>query len=290
VDASDPDGSVAEVRLYINDIGIVALKSFPYNYTIDSEAYDPDAYTIRATAIDDEGDEDSDEVTITISESTQVVDFDGNVYESVSIGNQVWIDENIKSTHYSDGTPIQEIQDASAWDEASKDTQAYSWYENNPSLGEVYGALYTWPAAVNGAAGSEANPSGIQGVCPEGWHVPSESEWLELEMYLGMSEEEAAKNMFRGTDEGGMLKDSGLDYWSSPNTGATNETWFTALPGGARDSAGTFYNMGGGAFFWTASGDGTMAGFRSVVSDRSTIEMNGNFNNWGYSVRCVKDK
>ena len=103
-----------------------------------------------------------------------------------------------------------------------------------------YGGLYTWAAAMDGSTSSSTNPSGVKGVCPDGWHLPSDAEWKELEISLGMSQADADNTGFRGTDEGGKLKETGTAHWKSPNSGATNESRFTALPGGLRYYNGTF--------------------------------------------------
>lgn len=289
VDASDNDGFITEVRIYLNDMGVQAIKEFPFNFEVSTSDYVAGEYTLKAVAKDNEGAEDIDYVRIQIAEPSSVYDYEGNAYEMIAIGEQVWMAENLRSTKYSNGTPIEIMEDQTQWDEAAPTAKYYCWYENNESLGEIYGALYTWAAAMNGAPGSDAIPSGVQGVCPDGWHLPSDEEFMVLERTLGMTEEEMNDNMYRGTVEGGMLKEQGTSYWSTPNAGATNETGFSGLPGGARDSAGVFYNNGFAAYFWLASGGDIMATFRSLVADRSTIESNGNFNNWGYSVRCVRD-
>ncbi len=106
---------------------------------------------------------------------------------------------------------------------------------------------------MNGAGSSDGNPSGVQGVCPYGWHLPSDSEWKELERNLGMSQAETDNKDWRGTDEGGMLKEAGTDHRNSPNAGATNESGFTALPGGFRSPNGTFYGLGDDTLFWSTT-------------------------------------
>ena len=117
-----------------------------------------------------------------------LVDYDGNFYQTVQIGNQVWMTENLKVTHYADGTTIPLVTDNTAWgnlDDNNTD-KAYCYYNNDANgEGDIYGTLYTWAAAMNGASSSSANPSGVQGVCPTGWHLPSNAEWTELTDYLG---------------------------------------------------------------------------------------------------------
>ena len=135
--------------------------------------------------------------------TSSVTDIDGNVYPAVLIGEQVWMKRNLEVTHYADGTPIPLIEDSTEWDALLETSKAYCWYDNDSSYRKSYGALYTWPAAMNGALSSDTNPSGVQGACPDGWHFPSDSEWKQLEIHLGMSQAEADKDQdLRGTDEG----------------------------------------------------------------------------------------
>jgi uncharacterized protein (TIGR02145 family) len=131
---------------------------------------------------------------------------------------------------------------------------------------------------MNGAASSTTNPSGVQGVCPAGWHLPSDAEWTELTDYLG------------GTSvAGGKLKETGT-AWGSPNTGATNETGFTALPGGYRYFDENFHDIGNYGYWWSATELATYySWFRHMTYHTSTVAKYSN--NWqsGYSVRCVRD-
>ena len=117
-----------------------------------------------------------------------VTDIDGNVYNTVKIGNQCWMSENLKVTKYSDGSPIPHVIDPIEWAGIyNKDTNyAYCYYNNNANgEADIYGALYNWAAAMGkNTLSSNSNPSGVQGVCPDGWHLPSNSEWTELENYL----------------------------------------------------------------------------------------------------------
>jgi uncharacterized protein (TIGR02145 family) len=222
------------------------------------------------------------------SECTTVTDFDGNIYQIVKIGNQTWMKENLKVTHYADGTSIPL---STTWQFEVGD-KAYCWYDNQSSNGDTYGALYNWYAAMNNAASSDTKPSGVQGVCPVGWHLPSDSEWKELEMFLGMSQSEADGDHYpRGTDEGGKLKETGFSHWASPNTGATNSSGFTALPGGGRDYSG-FSFLGTDANFWTATeGSEYDAWHRHLFHDNSQVEREygRTSKNSGFSVRCVKN-
>jgi uncharacterized protein (TIGR02145 family) len=135
---------------------------------------------------------------------------------------------------------IREIENKLIWSDLKANNKAYCWYNNSATYMDTYGGLYTWAAAMNGATTSDTNPSNVQGVCPEGWHLPSDFEWKELEIHLGMSQADADSRGYRGIDVGGMLKEPGISYWESPNTGATNQSGFTAIPGGIRDENGNF--------------------------------------------------
>ena len=157
------------------------------------------------------------------SNSETVTDIDGNTYKTVKIGNQIWMAENLKVTHYRNGDIIPNVTNNFEW--AYLSTGAWCVHDNDGSYANTYGYLYNW-YAVND----------IRNIAPEGWHVPTDEEWKELEMYLGMSQTEADDTGYRGTNEGGKLKEAGTTHWETPNTGATNETGFSALPGGCRSN------------------------------------------------------
>jgi len=167
-----------------------------------------------------------------------------------------------------------------------------SWcYDNNDSLRDIYGALYRWPAAMNGGASSDANPSGVQGVCPDGWHLPSDAEWKQLEIYLGMSQSQAdISGDWRGTDEGGKIKETGTTHWNSPNIGATNESGFSALPGGYRNNSGPFGNIGYSAELWSSTENySNNAWTRTLINGLGKILRVSYSKEQGFSVRCLKD-
>ena len=206
-----------------------------------------------------------------------VTDIDGNEYEIISIGNQVWMAENLKTTKYKDGTEIPTGYSDSDWSNLS--TGAYAVYDNNSSNAGIYGNLYNWYTVDD-----------ERGVCPEGFHVPSDEEWKELEIYLGMSESQANSTGDRGTYEGGKLKEAGTVHWFSPNTGATNESGFTALPGGYRHGlSGSFNNLQYNSGFWTSSLSSGGAWDRFQSHDNSSILRNIYSLPTGFSVRCVRD-
>jgi uncharacterized protein (TIGR02145 family) len=212
-----------------------------------------------------------------------VTDFDGNVYNTVTIGTQTWMAANLNTTHYADGTAIPLVTGNSNWDTLDYTDKAYCWYDDDSATNaNTYGALYTWSAAMNGTASSSASPSGIQGVCPTGWHLPSDAEWTTLTDYLG------------GEDvAGGKLKETGTTHWQSPNEGATNESGFTALPGGGRvdeGRGGTSYGIGYLGFWWSSTEGATGGAWSRLLGyDFSTVYRLPSNKHYGFSVRCLRD-
>ena len=219
-----------------------------------------------------------------------VTDIDGNVYRIVRIGDQVWMADNLRVTRYADGSAIPLVEDQTAWNDLGGSDRAYCWYDNDLSLAGIFGGLYTWAAAMNGAAGSSANPSGVQGVCPDGWHLPSDAEWKQLEMHLGMSQAEADNTGWRGTGEGGKLKEAGTARWGSPKIAATNSSGFTALPSGSRETFGLFSGLGLYAGFWsTTETIPSLVLRRGLESERSGIYRATIVKDYGFPVRCLRD-
>jgi len=206
-----------------------------------------------------------------------VKDIEGNVYKTVKIGDQWWMAENLKVTRYRNGDAILRVPDNTQWSELI--SGAYCNYNNNVKNVATYGRLYNWQA-VN-------DPRGL---APAGWHIPTDEEWKQLEIYLGMSQTEADDISWRGAPAGGKLKESGTVHWMSPNTGASNESGFSAIPGGYRDSNGSFGGLGSDAHFWSAT-EGTIRGaFRRYLSyDNADISRYNYRKPFGFSVRCVKD-
>lgn len=216
-----------------------------------------------------------------------IIDIEGNEYFTVIIGAQEWMAGNLKTTHYADGTEITLVENS--WDTLSSTYKAYCYYDNSATNANTYGALYTWAAVMNGAASSDAIQSGVQGVCPDGWHVPSDAEWKELEMHLGMSLSDADDIGNRGTNEGEKLKEIGETHWVT-NNNATNESGFTALPGGCRYDNGNFSGIGYNAYFWSTTENSIYnAWYRKLGFDYSSITRYAKEKESGHSVRCIKD-
>jgi uncharacterized protein (TIGR02145 family) len=193
-----------------------------------------------------------------------VTDIDGNVYHSVVIGTQTWMATNLKVTKYRNGTAIPNVSDSAQW--VALTTGAYCAYNNDPAMANTYGLLYNWYAA-----GDSVNI-----LAPQGWHVPTNAEWTTLTTYLG-------------TSAGGKLKETGITHWNTPNSGATNATNFTALPGADRSYTGVFHNMGIYGFWWTSSYSGS-DGIDRIMTNASANVFSINYPmNIAFSVRCVKD-
>lgn len=213
----------------------------------------------------------------TTSSSNTVTDIDGNVYQTVTIGSQVWMAENLKVTHYRNGDPIPNVTDNATW--SGLTSGAYCNYNNDTDNVATYGRLYNWYAVDDS-----------RNIAPEGWHVPTDEEWKQLEMNLGMSQAQADGTGWRGTDEGGKLKETGTTHWVSPNTGATNESGFSALPGGGRYFYGSFDYMGLDATFWSSTeGSSLIAWYRNLYYYDSQVSRYYYYKRYGFSVRCVQD-
>ena len=208
-----------------------------------------------------------------------VTDYDGNHYNAVLIGNQIWMAENLKVTHYPNGDPIPLVTNNTDWANlADTNTDdAYCFYNNDANSN--YGVLYTYAAAIgdNWTRDNTVN----QGVCPDGWHLPTDAEWQELVDYLGGS-----------TIAGGKMKETGTLHWNGPNTGATNESGFSALPGGFRNTGnGLFYEAGTYGYWWSATEySSTHAYGRFLGYGSAEVGRNNYVKSDGFSVRCIKDK
>ncbi len=219
-----------------------------------------------------------------------VIDRDNNIYYPLYIGDQVWLGENLRVSHYPDGTDIPRIEDRMEWFYMPWYNEAYCWYENFGALAGKYGNLYTWPAAMHLSESDTTGETEIQGVCPDGWHLPDDEEWKQLEMYLGMSGKEADLEKWRGEDEGGKMKLNGTYMWNPPNTGATNESHFRAYPAGWRDGAGYYTNIEKATRFWSSSIRGGYAWMRQLDYNSSRIFRGTTGVYEALSVRCIKDQ
>jgi uncharacterized protein (TIGR02145 family) len=197
-------------------------------------------------------------------------DFDGNFYKTVTIGNQTWMAENLRTTHYKLGGYIATGLNNYYWNTAT--IPAYTSWDNDTAGDYVYGKLYNWFAV-------SPTTNGNKDVCPTGWHVPTDNDWKILEEYLGGSER-----------AGGKMKEVGSLNWVNPNTSATNESLFSALPSGYRLYNGNFSYKGNYGFYWSSTENGAShAYFRYLYNESARIIKNSIYKSSGFSIRCIKD-
>ncbi len=199
--------------------------------------------------------------------SETVTDVDGNVYHTVVIGNQTWLVENLKTTHYRNGDAVSNYTANTDWSNAT--SGAYCDIDNTPSNSDIYGRLYNWHV-VNDS----------RNICPEGWHIPSDEEWFELVTYLGGASAAGVK-----------LKETGTSHWAAPNY-ASNSSMFTALPGGYRNDAAEFGHIDTHGFFWTSTinpSDSTTAAAYYLYHQFEGVWANYRSLKNGHPIRCVKD-
>jgi len=197
-----------------------------------------------------------------------VTDIDGNEYKTITIGTQTWMAENLRSTKYNSGDLIGTTT-PSTLDIRSESSPKYQWaYDGDESNVANYGRLYTWYVATDS-----------RNVCPTAWHLPTDAEWSTLTTFLG-GEWQA----------GGSMKETSTAHWKSPNTGATNETGFTALPGGFRDGDGDFVDIGGYGHWWSSTiGDNNHPWERCLLYVQPEVNRARFNKEGGFSVRCVRD-
>ena len=189
---------------------------------------------------------------------------DGKTYNTVLIGTQCWMAQNLNI-----GTKV--LGSANQTNNGIIEKYCYNDDENNCA---VYGGLYQWDEAMQ-----YSTTEGVKGICPTGWHLPTDAEWTTLTTFLGGE-----------SIAGGKMKEAGLTHWASPNTGATNSSGFTALPGGDRDGNGGFYDLAYGAIFWSSSQyDPTIALFRALFFSVESVYRGGTNKTTGRSSRCVQD-
>jgi uncharacterized protein (TIGR02145 family) len=210
-----------------------------------------------------------------------VTDTDGNLYTTVQIGTQCWTQNNLRTSRYRNGDTIPTGLSNSAWENTT--SGAYAIYNNDPVNDGLYGKLYNHYAVTE-----------TRGLCPTGWHVPSDGEWNILVKYLDSNADTVCGGCFQSSTAGGMIKSTAMQPtpggWNSPNTGATNSSGFTALPGGLRYYNGNFYN-GDFSGWWSSSVSfWSGAWFRALYNDGSSvINRNDTYRTYGFSVRCLKD-
>jgi uncharacterized protein (TIGR02145 family) len=200
-----------------------------------------------------------------------MTDQEGNVYKTIVIGTQEWMAENLNTSIYRNGDPIVTGLDNSAW--GSTTSGAWSYYNNDASYACPYGKLYNWFACTD-----------ARGLCPVGWHVPSDSEWTTLTNFLGGL-----------SVAGGPLKSAGTaidsnGLWTSMNVSATNSSGFSGPPCGFRNNLGNYAGLGIQSYLWSSTESVNVGGWVRVLFDNNgTVARSNNFKVGGYSVRCMRD-
>jgi uncharacterized protein (TIGR02145 family) len=237
--------------------------------TAEEEVVVEEEETEEETVVESEEEVIEEEVVVSdemAEDAGTVTDIDGNVYHTVTIGTQVWMLENLKVTHYRNWHPIPNITDDTEW--GNLKTGAYCDYNNDPNNADTYGRLYNWYVVIDSRK-----------ICPAGWHVPTYKDWEILEAYLG------------GVPiAGGKIKEAGTVHWKSPNTGATNESGFTALPGGYRHFTGKFYYVGYYGYWWsTRAYNVNNAWYNYLGYIYSNLNRYYYSKTLGFSIRCLRD-
>jgi uncharacterized protein (TIGR02145 family) len=203
-----------------------------------------------------------DEVTFTTT--ITVSDFEGHIYNTVLIGTQLWMQENLKATKYRDGTSIKYLTDITAW--STETAGSFCWYGNSTLIGDTYGALYNYYTTIENS-----------NLCPTGWRVPTDADWAILTSTLGGE-----------TVAGGKMKEAGITHWNTPNTGATNESNFAALPGGTREATGAYTGQINSTYFWSSTSNTTGAWDIMMYYADATTAKNLEDKRIGHSVRCIQ--
>jgi len=230
---------------------------------------DNTTYYLRAYATNSSGTAYGNELSFTsLAFNTYIVtDIEGNTYNALTIGSQDWFTENLKTSHYSNGDLIPDGTEIG--DISSETNPKYCFtYDNNSDNITTYGKLYTWYTVTDS-----------RNICPDGWHVPTDTEWITLTKYLGGE-----------STAGGKLKEIGTNHWKSPNEGASNESGFSAIPGGYRYQDGTFQTKGYLAYWWSSTEDNEEnASFRRINYVSSDIYKLNYLKTHAFSVRCIKN-
>lgn len=214
-----------------------------------------------------------------VADLSNITDGDGNKYDYIEIGEQIWLSENLKTTKYNDGTPIPEITENSEWQ--SHSAAAFCWYDNNyEDYGQHYGALYNFTAASSGK------------LCPRGWRVPTDKDWANLINYLdnNSNPDHWTESYFAGSAIKSTRTQNEYDHprWSFPNIDATNSSEFSGLPGGYRTTGGAFHFLGFYAYWWTSCiSEDDNPWYRYVTTNYSIFFRFDEENAGGLSVRCI---
>jgi uncharacterized protein (TIGR02145 family) len=237
-------------KIYISDVD---------NITIDDVNGKPGIFNIHSLV-------ENREINLKDIDSIVFYPTDPDNFETVTIGTQVWMTKNLDVDHYRNGDSIPQVTDPTQWKNLT--TGAWCNYNNSDSLGKIYGKLYNWNALND-----------PRGLAPNGYHVPSDAEWTILSTYLGGE-----------SIAGGKMKETGTSHWKSPNTGATNSSGFSGLPGGCHVSNGSYGDVRLQGYWWSATEDDAIDAWCIYLSYNNTLKYTiRNFKVSGFSVRCVKD-
>jgi uncharacterized protein (TIGR02145 family) len=209
-------------------------------------------------------------------EPLTVTDYDGNVYKTIKIGKQIWMAENLKTTHYRNGDPIDNGNGVN-YDWSNKKAGAYCDYDRNADNANPYGHLYNWYAVAN------ASKSTPQYLAPEGWHIPTKEEFETLKAYVSKN------NTLTPVEISNAMREKGTAHWTAPNDNATNSSGFKALGSGYRLGTDTFENLKTSCCFWSSTLDAsTNAAFRYYIAT-TNISIDTTQKQYGFSIRCIKD-
>ena len=259
VNALDEDGTIEQVRFYVDNAEVGSISQSPWTFTINTDEYSAGDHTLKATAYDNDNGTGSDEVTITINEvgacgGVSEIAYGGKVYNTVEIGTQCWLKENL---NYESGN---------------------SWcYENDPSNCETYGRLYDWSTAVS--------------VCPDGWHLPTDDEWKTLLGFVdseyGVGDPVWDGESWIGSDAGKKLKST--SGWADSGNG-TDDFGFAAMPGGYYDNYfETFYDQEFYGTWWSSSEAEFERWGYELSYEKDRPYRGSDYIDCGRSVRCIKD-
>jgi uncharacterized protein (TIGR02145 family) len=274
-----------EVQLFINEQDMGFIQTSPYTYYWHTDGVAVGFQTIKAIYTNSDNQTISDERSIKIlpvsaSCPEDVMDIDGNIYPVVQIGNQCWMQANLKTTNYPDGEPLINGIDSLVGGLPNELPGWYFAYNKDSNYIHSYGYLYTWVTAMKGNTAAAENTRPIQGICPDGWHVPNADEWRVLIDFLGGLEM-----------AGDRLKDPNVNTWTDSLSDLTSNG-FNALPGGCRVSDGSYIEESNSAYFWTATETIPNHAYHILLNNnnsKAAILGHQDSKRFGYSVRCVKD-
>ena len=302
VDAEDSDGTITEVQFFVDGICIGSANSSPYSYVWETDAVTGGLYTVKAICWDNKNGSSSEELMIKVSEkdgnianqnpnTSTVTDIDGNTYKTVLIGDQCWMKENLKVRHYPNGEVIPYCNTNNReWRslEDNNTDDACCYYKNDTN--SEYGVLYTFAAAI--ADNWERDNAERQGICPDGWHLPTDAEWKVLEgtvdSHYPVGDPKWDGYGSRGFDVSTHLK-SNTEWFNNKN--GDNLSGFTALPGGEHDFYdGGFHHAESHGYWWSATEYSSYhAWFRCLTYKDAYMYRNPNGKSGGLSVRCIKN-